>query len=213
MACEYCNQPLGIGKRFCSKECYRLFRVGKPIPHSYTFPKGHEPWNKGTHGLMLDVWTGRKHSPEVRRKLSLYAKTGVIGIKGKKHNEETKAKMREKALGRKHTEASRRLISLHNKTPRGKDNPHWKGGTGTERHRLMNQKEYILWRTAVFVRDDYTCQSCNIRGGELNADHIKPWSLYPELRYAIDNGRTLCIDCHRQTDTWGYRVNSVERIG
>ena len=75
-----------------------------------------------------------------------------------------------------------------------------------ERYRLMKQIEYILWRTAVFTRDNYTCQICNQYGGKLEADHIKAWSLYPELRYAIDNGRTLCIPCHRQTDTWGRKV-------
>lgn len=87
-----------------------------------------------------------------------------------------------------------------------KNHWNWKGGKGTERHRLMGKKEYILWRTAIFIRDNYTCQECNKKGVYLEADHIKPWVLYPELRYAIDNGRTLCRECHRQTDTWGRRV-------
>lgn len=102
--------------------------------------------------------------------------------------------------GKTHSIDTRKKVSA---TKRGISIDQWDGFTGTERHRLMGQKEYILWRTAVFVRDDYTCQSCNKIGGTLNADHIKPWALYPELRYAIDNGRTLCVDCHRQTETWG----------
>ena len=89
---------------------------------------------------------------------------------------------------------------------RGKNHPNWKGGQPRERDILKGRWEYIVWRTAVFIRDDYTCQMCGTRGKELNADHIKPWSLYPELRYAIDNGRTLCVGCHRQTDTWGYKA-------
>jgi hypothetical protein len=88
---------------------------------------------------------------------------------------------------------------------RGGKNPNWKGGRKTERQRLMEQVEYKLWRSSVFVRDDYTCQMCLVKGGKLTADHIKPWALYPELRYAIDNGRTLCESCHRQTDTWGFK--------
>jgi hypothetical protein len=90
---------------------------------------------------------------------------------------------------------------------RGINHPNWKGGKGGERHMAMGQIEYILWRTAVLVRDNYTCQMCLKRGSQdIEVDHIKPWALYPELRYAIDNGRTLCVPCHRSTDTWGYKV-------
>lgn len=85
----------------------------------------------------------------------------------------------------------------------GPKNANWKGGVTGERHLLMGQLEYKLWRKSVFERDDYTCQICNKRGVVLHADHLKPWALYPELRYAIDNGRTLCVFCHRQTDTYG----------
>jgi len=116
-------------------------------------------------------------------------------------------------LGHLHSDETKQKISMSKRgKTMGENNPNWKGGTyGTERHQAMGRIDYSLWRTAVFMRDDYTCQTCNERGGELNADHIKPWSLYPELRYAIDNGRTLCISCHRQTDTWGGKVHSVER--
>ena len=66
---------------------------------------------------------------------------------------------------------------------------------------------YRLWREAVFKRDDYTCQNCGKRGGKLNADHIKLFALFPELRFKVSNGRTLCnAPCHRLTDTYGGRV-------
>ena len=87
-----------------------------------------------------------------------------------------------------------------------KNHWNWKGGKGTDRHKMMGQLEYKLWRKAIFEKDNYTCRICFKRGGYLEADHIKPWSLFPELRYAIDNGRTLCRKCHRQTKTWGFRV-------
>lgn len=65
--------------------------------------------------------------------------------------------------------------------------------------------DYKLWREAVFKRDNYTCRFCKRpKGGNLQADHIKPFAIYPELRLSIDNGRTLCGECHKKTDTFGW---------
>lgn len=60
-----------------------------------------------------------------------------------------------------------------------------------------NSPEYREWRDSVFQRDDYTCQKCGLRGGELNAHHIKPFAKYKDLRLDVSNGITLCIDCHK----------------
>jgi len=48
----------------------------------------------------------------------------------------------------------------------------------------------------VFERDDYTCQICGERGGDLQVDHIQSWADYPELRFKMDNCRTVCMSCH-----------------
>lgn len=75
--------------------------------------------------------------------------------------------------------------------------------------RIRMSIEYKLWREAVFKRDDYTCIWCGQVGKNLNADHIKPFCNFPELRFAIDNGRTLCISCHKKTNTFGYKAKKI----
>ena len=94
----------------------------------------------------------------------------------------------------------------------GENNPRWVGDR-RKLKRPMTSYEGNLWRTAVYERDNYTCQICGEHGGKLNADHIKPYSLYSELKWELDNGRTLCISCHKQTPTYGWRMASYIKKG
>lgn len=118
------------------------------------------------------------------------------GATGKKHSEETRKKMSLTRTGKKWP------LSMYPKRA-GANNPAWKGGVTPIHYKIRNSTEYALWRKAVFTRDDFTCIWCGQKGGRLNADHIKPFATFPELRLAIDNGRTLCEPCHRTTMTYG----------
>jgi hypothetical protein len=100
---------------------------------------------------------------------------------------------------------AKRIASLK----RGADHPGWVGGPSVTGQR---PKELVhVWRTAVFQRDDYTCQMCGQRGGRLQADHIKPYATYPDLRWDVSNGRTLCVPCHKKTPTYGGNVSTKPR--
>lgn len=143
---------------------------------------------KPSYGTLGKKFPNRKKpipmSDETKRKIGLASK-------GNKHN-----------LGRKQSqeEKDKRVVSIK-KT-------YDKKGRKTEINQLIRTSlEYKLWRTAVFERDNYTCIWCGQHGGNLQADHIKPFAFYPELRFAIDNGRTLCVTCHRTTDTFGRPTN------
>lgn len=89
----------------------------------------------------------------------------------------------------------------------GKGNPNWKGGISP---RPLNSRRYREWRKAVFERDDYKCVKCGYSGGRiLNAHHKKDWSMFPELRYNVSNGETLCINCHKLTKSFGRKKGSL----
>lgn len=78
------------------------------------------------------------------------------------------------------------------------------GGTGipqrpTKRYYHLRDCKYKEWRSKVFERDNWTCQTCGKRGVYLEPHHIKGWAKYPELRYEVENGVALCIECHKLT--------------
>lgn len=90
---------------------------------------------------------------------------------------------------------------------RGINHWNWRGGVTPTNQKLRASFEYREWREAVFNRDNFTCQNCGTRGGTIHADHIKPWAFFPELRFDVNNGRTLCVPCHEITPTYKNRAS------
>lgn len=141
-------------------------------------------------------WFGKKRSKETCEKISKAKKGRKLSAETRKKM--SKARMGEKNpfYGKKHSKETLEKIS-------GENNCNWKGGVTPLYKKIRKSREYKEWRKAVFERDDYTCQECGDRGIEIQADHIKRFSDFPELRFELSNGRTLCIECHRETETWG----------
>lgn len=79
----------------------------------------------------------------------------------------------------------------------GDKNGNWRGGITEYRQRETRPGKVRRWRQAVFERDGPQCVLCGSTD-RLEADHIKPWSLYPEFRYEVENGRVLCKVCHNK---------------
>ena len=83
----------------------------------------------------------------------------------------------------------------------GEKHPRWNGGISVINEGQRKSYKYYLWRKKVLKRDNWTCVMCGYRNtkkeGRLVADHIRPFSLFPELRFDVDNGRTLCVDCDK----------------
>jgi 5-methylcytosine-specific restriction endonuclease McrA len=55
---------------------------------------------------------------------------------------------------------------------------------------------YNEWRLSVFKRDNYTCQICSYKGCKLRAHHLNGYHWYIKGRTDINNGVTLCENCH-----------------
>lgn len=194
------------------------------------FQKGHKIFLGRTHSpearkKMSASKKGIKMTDSMRRAVSeRNKKNGVVppSQKGRKRTIDQVERLRKALSGKKRTEEQRKQMSIARRGKPGRPNSpetrkrmsvsHKKRFDGVklktpENHRIRKSVEYRLWREAIFTRDNYTCIWCGARSGKgsmvyLNADHIKPFAYYPELRFALDNGRTLCLPCHKTTDTY-----------
>lgn len=140
-------------------------------------------------------------------------------MKGKTHSEATRRKISEALkgkkcrLGKKHTLETRRKMSetMRKRAARGPACHSYKDGKVAERRGERFSTEYKHWRYDVFVRDNFTCMRCgDDQGGNLEAHHKKSFADYPELRYVVENGETLCKDCHDKEH--GYRKLAWEDL-
>jgi len=196
------------------KEKLRVARIG--IKHSEETKKkmsesqkriGNGKWN-----------LGKKASNETKLKQSIALKLA--------YKEGRKKPM---MLGKQYSIEERKIQSEKMK---GSNAPNYKGGVTPIHMRLRGCYKYKIWRDGVYKRDNYTCVWCgDNRGGNLEPDHIISFSsildqirfqygvenlyekaLESELLWDINNGRTLCKDCHRKTETWGHRSNNKKDI-
>ncbi len=165
--------------------------------------------------------TGKKLSEETKNKIRLshlgkkykpMSEQGKENIRqahlGYRIKEETKKKLSEALMGHKMPDHVKKMLIERNT---GSNNYNWKGGVTPRNKAIRKSSEYREWRESVFERDNYTCQECGIRGGNgkkvtLQPHHIKPFCEHEELWFEVDNGTTLCVGCHRKTDSWGLNI-------
>jgi predicted HNH restriction endonuclease len=79
----------------------------------------------------------------------------------------------------------------------GPANANWKGGITNSNQKKRNDPRMAEWRQAVFERDGYTCQDCGAKG-YLQAHHLIPISEDLSKAFDIENGKTVCVECHEK---------------
>jgi len=177
---------------------------------------------------MRDKALGRVNSPETRKKIS---KNHARAWVGRKHTPESKAKIGSAHKGKKVTELTCKRLSqaaLKSGHSKREGNPNWKGGITPFVFALRTSTKMKIFNFDVMRRDRFSCQECgDDKGGNLQVDHIIPFSyLINQLRieagiddlyekaldfpplWDVSNGRTLCIDCHKKTDTYGTKARN-----
>lgn len=150
---------------------------------------------------------GHKHSDETKRKIGERTKLRAESTKSKR-SESMKGKNIGELNSSKRPEVRLKIsqgkLGKPNIKIKGEKHYKWKGGCSSINEKIRTSSTYKLWRRAVMERDGFTCIWCgDNKGGNLEVDHIKPFAYFPELRFAIDNGRTLCKSCHKTTDSYG----------
>lgn len=88
---------------------------------------------------------------------------------------------------------------------RNENHHNWQGGITKLRKNNRNRRKLRIWKREVLKQGNYKCLWCK-RKKDLEIDHIKLYSLFPKLRYKLSNGRILCKNCHKKTNTWGAKL-------
>lgn len=174
-------------------------RIKKILSKPNYFQKGHPSWNKGLH---IQTNTGKTHfkkemMPWNKGKRGYKVKPCSeerkikigLGNKGKIVSKEAKKKIGLASRGRKNP-----MVSKIMKGRTGENHPRWiKDRTKLKKSGGRRNRAYDYWRRQVLERDNWKCRIANQDcKGKLVAHHILPWRDFPELRYKINNGITLC---------------------
>lgn len=176
------------------------YRERKNSPSARTIIKRFESWNtaKEKAGLELDGHSEEKieKAEEIykEKEISLEKVAKKLDIPYSTLHYRIDFETRDWSEIERDEEWKRKISEAQ----KGEKHWNWKGGKSRKLTRIRQTPRYKKWRKQVFERDNYTCQKCGQKGGDLNAHHVKQFSKHEDHRFDIDNGKTLCKQCHKE---------------
>lgn len=101
--------------------------------------------------------------------------------------------------------------------PRKERHWHWNSEITQDERDLGQNRELMpentAWRTAVYQRDNYTCQITGVKGAKLCAHHIYNWADNPDKRFDLNNGITILESLHiLYHKKYGNRHTTLEQF-
>lgn len=149
-----------------------------------------------------------KSTPVIAREIGCGIRT-VASALGR-HGIAARSSGSEKGHTRATDESRHKLSEARRGKYLGSDNPNWMGGIALkdpDRNRYPSK----MWVKAVKDRDGWQCTKCGATE-RLHAHHIKRWRDYPELRYEVSNGVTLCHEHHEEAHGRGFKFRWPKKV-
>jgi len=210
--CRFCNNnftTINSRKLYCSKSCKDKYHLQTQKPNTICDYCGKHFFKKEAkkkHNI-LHHCSKECHNKSMK-------KTEYKYFTCLKCNSIFKKKRRHQLKNKKHPFCSKQCANSYNgKKQRGANHHNFNENlTDEERIRKRDTYENIKWRRLIFKRDNYKCTVCN-KKGHLNAHHIENYSSNKEKRYDMNNGITLCKECHYNFHkTYGYSNNNQKQL-
>jgi hypothetical protein len=180
--CEHCHNafhPYAKEQKYCSHACYNPYRSAH---------------RKKRFDLTCDICGKTYQVLEYRKETSHYCSRECWS---KRHPpDEFACKVCRITFVTWHRDSQFCSKQCADRYKIGKRGGNYIDGKSLERDRARLSRQLLEWRKAVYLKDDFTCQICHKKGVIINAHHLQSWTDYPELRFDVSNGITLCIDCH-----------------